>query len=395
MSGEKYWAKRNSKRMNEYQKDAEATIKKVNAAYGSAATEITTSMDRIFTKYATDGGFTEREAFKYLTNLESKTEIANLKRSLRGITDPGMRAEMLARINAPAYAARLTRLQATKEIANIELAKLADVSAAQMGKGLMNTAETSYYKTMFDMQQGIGTGFSFAAMPENQIREILKQNWSGKHFSKRIWKNTEKLSADLEHVLTKGFMNGASVKKMAAEMDERMGVGKYASTRLIRTETTFVANTAELAAYKEAGILEVRYLATLDGRTSPICREHDGQLVQIKDAKAGKNIPPLHANCRSTTIEIFEDDNLEDLERRALDPETGQTMTVPANMKYDDWKSVFVDKKVTYQEWLKKQKPGIIIPKAKTKAKAPKSMPAVEAKIEKPMSKGKAISLNG
>ncbi|TDT45988.1 SPP1 gp7 family putative phage head morphogenesis protein [Fonticella tunisiensis] len=132
-------------------------------------------------------------------------------------------------------------------------------------------------------------------------------------------------------------MSGASIQKMSMEIADTMQVGEFAATRLIRTETTYVANMAELAAYKEAGVEKLMFLATLDSRTSDICRSNDGNIVLVEKAVPGENIPPLHPNCRSTTIEVFEDDDLSKLKRRARDPETGKNKTIPANITYKEW----------------------------------------------------------
>lgn len=333
----KYWAKRARKRMDDYHKDSDRVIGKVLESHQAAIDDINTEMGKIFKTYTAVHKMAPEEAQKYLTIEEKKEFIENLKKSVNYVQDDDLRLEMLRQINAPAYRARLTRLQAMKEKLNVECKKLADIQVREIEKGLMNTAKTAYYRTMFDIQQMTGYGFSFAEMPAKQIEEILKNNWSGKHFSKRIWGNTDKLASELEHTLTKSFMSGASVKRMTKEIADKMQVGEFAATRLIRTETTYVANSAELAAYKEAGVEKYQYLATLDLRTSDICREHDGKIYNLDDAVIGENVPPLHAHCRSTTLEVFEDDNLEELERRAKDPVTGENKTVPANMTYKYW----------------------------------------------------------
>lgn len=350
-----YWTKRKRARMDEYHKDNDKVIGKVLEAYQDSINDIDEQMRNILKTFTASNKMTLEEAKKYLTIGESKDFIENLKKTIDHIQDEDLKAEMLRQINTPAYRARLTRLQAMKEKLNIECKKLADIQVREIEKGLINTANTAYYKTIFDMQQLTGIGFSFAEIPTKRIDEILKNNWSGKHYSKRIWKNTNVLASELEHTLTKGFMTGASVDRMVKEISDKMQVGEFAATRLIRTETTYVANSAELAAYKEAGVEKIMFLATLDLRTSDICRQHDKKIITVNKAIPGENIPPLHANCRSTTLEVLEDDNLAELQRRARDPVTGKNKTVPASMNYSEWykenvtnnpKAIVVEKKI-------------------------------------------------
>ncbi|WP_197071958.1 minor capsid protein, partial [Geobacillus kaustophilus] len=124
---------------------------------------------------------------------------------------------------------------------------------------------------MFDIQRGLGVGFEFATMPIQTVETILKNPCSGEHFSSRIWSNTDELARQLNQVITAGFMSGIGVRKMIQEIEERFNVGKHAAARLVRTETTYMANAAEIESYKEAEIEKYIFVATLDLRTSPQC----------------------------------------------------------------------------------------------------------------------------
>lgn len=60
-------------------------------------------------------------------------------------------------------------------------------------------------------------------------------------------------------------------------------------------------------------------------------------MFELANAKPGTNYPPMHPFCRSTTIADFGDGELAGLERRARDKD-GNTVKVPANMTYEQWK---------------------------------------------------------
>jgi len=70
----------------------------------------------------------------------------------------------------------------------------------------------------------------------------------------------------------------------------------------------------------------------------------DGVRDAAVGAKVGVDCPPLHPNCRSTTVADFDDMNMADFERRARDPATGELVTVSANMRYGDWYTTFIAK---------------------------------------------------
>ena len=82
----------------------------------------------------------------------------------------------------------------------------------------------------------------------------------------------------------------------------------------------------EKQSYKECGVKKYRYLAALDSRTCP-----------ISEMKIGVNCPPMHPECRCTTVAAIEGQSLEGMERRTRDPVTGKTYLVPASMNYQEW----------------------------------------------------------
>ena len=70
-----------------------------------------------------------------------------------------------------------------------------------------------------------------------------------------------------------------------------MGVAYSAAKRLVRTETAYIYEQATKDAYEECGVEWYEFLATLDGRTSEICRELDGKHFKVRDAMPGKTLP--------------------------------------------------------------------------------------------------------
>ena len=77
---------------------------------------------------------------------------------------------------------------------------------------------------------------------------------------------------------------------------------------IVRTSVQQVANAASEQVYKANTDItkKYRYVATLDSRTSAICRSLDGQ--EFEYGKGPE--PPVHFNCRSTTIPIIDYEGL-------------------------------------------------------------------------------------
>ena len=115
---------------------------------------------------------------------------------------------------------------------------------------------------------------------------------------------------------------------------KELNVSKNRGRSLARTEINHLCNQANLDVYKACGIEKYQFLATLDMRTSEICRGMDGFIGNVTQAKVNVNYPPMHVNCRSTTIPYFEDDDT--LDRIAKD-EDGNNIKVPRRMTQEEW----------------------------------------------------------
>lgn len=333
-----YWDKRSMQRMTEYHRGADATVQTVTNAYDKAQKDIEASVQKIFDRFAIDGNLTPDEALKMLNEPISKAEWNSIKSKIRDIQDPAIKRQMLNRLNAPAYSARITRLEALKENTYIQSKIIADTEITATTTGYINTIDDAYYRTMFDVQQGLGVSFEFASMPTSRVESILKNPWVGANFSSRIWYNTDVLAEKLNSVITSGFESGAGVVQMTRELQDMSDMGKYAANRLVRTETTYMANAAEMESYEEAEIDEYVFVATLDKRTSKKCQSLDLKVFAVKDAKPGVNMPPMHPFCRSTTIAHFGPDTLANIQRRARDPITGKNELIPAGTNYEQWR---------------------------------------------------------
>lgn len=150
---------------------------------------------------------------------------------------------------------------------------------------------------------------NFAQVDKDKIKALLQENWSGGgNFSTTIWKNKEQLVQALDDIVIRGLATGESYDSMSEKLAKRMGVATNAAKRLIMTESARMDNEGLLDYYKRTGVQYLEFIATLDMRTSDICRAMDGELIPIENAKTGLNVPPLHPYCRSVIAPVYEDE---------------------------------------------------------------------------------------
>lgn len=321
-------------------RNANQVTKEVSNAYTKAVKQICSDMDNILENFSHLGGMSKAEAITLLNERISQKRMDDIRSKIANMKDGPIKTQLINKINAQAYKARITRKQALKENIQIECAKIANTELESNHKFFVAQVKDTYYRNMFDYCKEVGTAIDFAKVPTKRVNEILSTNWSGKHYSKRIWDNNQTFADKLEEIMLKGLMTGSDSRRMAKEMAEYAEVGKHISERLLRTETTYVATMADLEAMKERGTKKLQFVATLDSRTSHQCQKADGTLIDVDKAQPGVNVPPLHCYCRSTVIEVIH--GLQHDVRAARD-ENGKPITVPADMTYPEWHKKYVE----------------------------------------------------
>lgn len=279
-----YWEKRQTELMKRLEKQSEGTIQRLVTAYNKSKDNIQKEIQKIFGKYVVDGKLTFKEAKELLNTRETKEFYDNLLKQINSIDDVDVRRKLLAKYNAPAYAYRISRYQALQENIDIELKKLVQEECVISKKHYVDIINEGYYRSIFNVQKGIGIGFNFSQLDNRTINLILNENWyKSENFSQRIWKNNNKLANYLKSNFLVDNIAGKSIQRMASALDDAMNIGKYNAVRLLRTETNHFANEAEMLSYKELDIERYRFIATLDNVTCKHCAELDNKIFYLKD----------------------------------------------------------------------------------------------------------------
>lgn len=158
-------------------------------------------------------------------------------------------------------------------------------------------------------------------------------------------------------VVRNGLLTGEPTPEIAKRLIGRLEIGQKGSVRqiaeaggqatkaanhqvitLVRTSINQVANAASQQVYEANQDItkKYKYVATLDSRTSPICRALDG-----KEFPYGKGpTPPQHFNCRSTTVPVIDYKEL-----GFTPPPPGRRASMDGQVPAD----------LTYGQWLEKQ----------------------------------------
>ena len=160
----------------------------------------------------------------------------------------------------------------------------------------------SYYRTMYDLQTVNGFSSNFSTINAELVEKTLAYPWSGANFSDRLWKNKNALIDTIRETLTQGMIRGDSIRDMTRAVAEKLGSSLKNAERVVRTETSHIHNTAEIEAYKAGGYEQYEFMASFGERTCEVCGGLDGQHFKLKNIQYGVNFPPVHPNCRCTTV---------------------------------------------------------------------------------------------
>lgn len=331
-----YWKKRLENIAATQNKKADDYIETLELQYKKAMVSIQRDLEAFYARYANAEGVDMATARKLLSKAEKELWEVSLEEYRKMALDE----EFIDQIESMYSKSRVSRLKALEMQIRAQLETLYSELNTELGALLTDTFADTYYQTVYEIQKGTGIGTNFALFNEDAVKKIVSKPWKWGHFSSTVWNNKDLLLGELETALTQAFIRGDSIDKVIKTFDKRMRVGYSRAANIIQTEHAYIAGEATFKGYEETGVEKYEYLATLDTRTSQICRDMDGKTFKLSEKVVWLNYPPLHCRCRSTTIPYFEDEELYG-ERVARDYE-GKVYYVPEDMTYHDWYDKYV-----------------------------------------------------
>lgn len=345
MPGSDYWKKRfelledamNNKSV-QYMRDSEAIYRK-------AIRETEKEISRWYTRFADNEGISYQRAVEMLTGDELKEFHMDVKEYIQKGKTLGISDQWSKELERASTKVHISKLEALKLQMHQQVEELTGKKAKGITDLMSDIYSDTFYKTAFEIQKGFGVATNFAKLDKKVIDKILVKPWAsdGSNFSERIWgSHRAQLVNKLHEGLTLNLIQGKPPDNLIKEIANTFEVDRKRAATLVFTEKAYFQSIAQRDSFKNLGIEEYEIVATLDTKTSEICREMDGRHFKLSDYQIGLTAPPFHPRCRTATAPFF-DDEFEDEVKRAARDENGDYYTVPANMKYDEWYRGFVE----------------------------------------------------
>lgn len=286
-----YWNKRINGIFEALDKKDKAFYKKLVSVLEESSLEIEERILLFYQKYAQDNNISYADAQKRVCKQDLTDYV---KRAKKYRTGEDISQEALNRLNAQYLTSKVSALELLKAEIDFLLIQLANSQNLNFDAYLKTVAKDTYAK--------ITKGIIQSTFDERELSAILSYEWSGASFSSRIWMNRDKLVQVLKQELTRGIIRGDNPRILANIMRKRIKSTKANIERLVRTETTFIANATIKQGYSDEGITKYEFSAHLDDRTSKICKDMNKEEFNLKDFQPGVNAPPMHPNCRSRIV---------------------------------------------------------------------------------------------
>lgn len=342
---EPYWTKRALELEADLHLEAELTHDKLDAIILQALEFIAKLINDWYGRYMPDGHGDYAAARKRLTPSELSQFKSRFKRYLRvveGYDDERIK-RLFSRLGQVDARTNITRLEALQK----EVQAVSNILHAEEELIISELVERQfkqgYYRTYFDTFQNVGFGFTPELLNDEYIKAILSKPWApdGLTFYERILRNDRLFLTEAQKLIIKHLHLGTSPDKVISELSKTMNRTRRSAGTMVMSEGAFFANEARADCMRNLDVERYRIIATLDMKTSEICREMDGKTYQMKEYLAGATAPPFHVRCRTTTAPYYAD--MDSFAERIARGKDGTTYYVPANMQYKDWYAKYIE----------------------------------------------------
>lgn len=287
-SSEQYWYER--------EQLARANTIKAEAEYNARMEQILTYTRNNINKevmnwianYADKEGITYAAAQKRVRETDVRDYEA---KAARYVAEKDFSDQANAEMSIYNLTMRVNRMELLKAEINLELVAGFDALNREMERGLTDTALAE-----FERQAGI-LGRS-ARGNEAFVHSIVNASFRGATYSERLWgSNLPVLRAAIEHQVSVGLIQGKNPRELTRTFTAAFNASRAAAETLMRTEMCRVQTDVQMRSIERNGYDEFTFVAE-SLTCCPECAALNGKHWKISEGQIGKNLPPIHPNCR-------------------------------------------------------------------------------------------------
>lgn len=203
--------------------------------------------------------------------------------------------------------------------------------------------------TIYQAMKTFELVFEMKATPVNvmtnpkTLERVMNSKTFGTNMSEKLWNQKEESINRIRNAIFEGLKeNNINEKVISRKVLKEIAIEKFKIERVIRTEMARIHTQVDKDIYNELEFEKYQFIATYDNRTSEICKNLDSEIFFVKDMQEYENAPPMHPNCRSTTIAFF--DGLTPYQKGGRNIETGKWEILDENIQtYEQYAERYIN----------------------------------------------------
>lgn len=336
-----YWRKRFEMLEDTQHNKALAYDAELEKAYIQAFEQIEKDIARWYQRFADNNEISLAKAKKLLNSKELKEFKWTVEEYIKYGEENALNQQWMKQLENVSSRVHISRLESLKLQLRQHVERLYGGQLEGFEKLMKEVYQEQYYHTVFEMQTAFEVGFSFQKLNDDLVSKVVSKPWTADNttFSQKIWRDRSLLIDTLQKEMTQSFVRGESPQRLISVVQKKMDSSRSNAARLVQTEQAFFSASAQQEAFKALDVKQYEIVATLDHKTSSICRSMDGKVFNMSDYQPGITANPFHARCRTTTAPYFADDvDSKRFSRNA----SGDVEYVSANMNYEEWKEKYL-----------------------------------------------------
>lgn len=244
----------------------------------------------------------------------------------------------------PATTARLNEvLDSIRQL----IAAAHQAANAELTDGLQGFADYERAWHVTQLQTQLPAALSVSAPPLPAVTAaVFKRPFQGRLLSEWMEGIEASRRARVRDAIRIGLVEGQPIDQIVGRIrgtrargyqDGLLEIDRRGAEAMVRTAVNHTSNAArqEVFADNEALIKGIRWVSTLDGRTTAICQSRDGKVYPVDRGPR----PPAHIGCRSATVAV-----LKSWKELGIDVEDAPPLMraslngqVPGDLTYGEW----------------------------------------------------------
>lgn len=336
-----YWRRRLEILQESLLAKGEKYLVSLEEQYRIAQNNIENNLNVWYARFAKNNEITMIEAKKLLKSRELEEFRWNVKDYIKYGKENALEKDWRKELENASARVHISRLESIKLQLQQHVEALYGNQIDDVDKLLREIYTDGYYHLAFEIQKGFKVGWSLQSITSDKLDKVLAKPWTldRETFSDKIWLQKKQLLSTLQTELSQNIIRGLPPDKLIRNLTNKFKVKKYQAGRLVMTESAAFSSIAQKDCFNDLGVEKYEIVATLDLKTSEICQNLDGKVFEMKDYEVGRTAPPFHPWCRSVASPWFEDSVglrfARDIEKEGI--------LVPNNLKYHEWKEIYID----------------------------------------------------